>query len=97
MTKQQLHVTIRTPRETVVDQDVASLRVPTQSGQVGLRPRGEPSVLAVEAGLIVLRLAGRLQISRAALTPVVYEAFGAERRVAAEALLTRLFRPRAGE
>ncbi len=58
MTKQRLHVTIRTPSETVVDQDVASLRVPTQSGQVGLRPRGEPTVLAVEAGLIVLRLNG---------------------------------------
>lgn len=56
MTKQQLHVVIRTPRETVVDQGVVSLRVPTQSGQVGLRPRSEPSVLAVEAGLIVLRL-----------------------------------------
>ncbi len=58
MTRQTLHVTIRTPSETVVDQDVASLRVPTQTGQVGLRPRGEPSVLAVEAGLIVLRLNG---------------------------------------
>lgn len=56
MTKQTLHVTIRTPSETVVDQDVAALRVPTQSGQVGLRPRSEPSVLAVEAGLITLRL-----------------------------------------
>ncbi len=58
MTKPKLHVTIRTPSETVVEQDVAGLRVPTQSGQVGLRPRGEPSVLAVEAGLIVLRLNG---------------------------------------
>jgi F0F1-type ATP synthase epsilon subunit len=58
MTKQKLHVTIRTPSETVVDQDVAALRVPTQSGQLGLRPRGEPCVLAVEAGLIVLRLNG---------------------------------------
>lgn len=56
MTQQALHVTIRTPSETVVDQDVAALRVPTQSGQVGLRPRSEPSVLAVEAGLITLRL-----------------------------------------
>ncbi|NJN47914.1 MAG: hypothetical protein HC808_17150 [Candidatus Competibacteraceae bacterium] len=37
---------------------VAALRVPTQSGQVGLRPRCEPSVLAIEAGLIVLRLNG---------------------------------------
>lgn len=58
MTRQKLHVTIRTPSETVVDQDVAALRVPTQTGQVGLRPRCEPSVLAVQAGLIVLRLNG---------------------------------------
>jgi F0F1-type ATP synthase epsilon subunit len=58
MTKQALRVTIRTPSETIVDQDVAAARVPTQTGQVGLRPRGEPTVLAVEAGLIVLRLNG---------------------------------------
>ena len=61
MTKQAIHVTIRTPSEIVVDQDVAALRVPTQSGQVGLRPRGEPSVLAVEAGLVVLRLKGGMR------------------------------------
>lgn len=54
MTKPNLRVTIRTPRETVVDEDVAAMRVPTKSGHVGLRPRGEPSVLAVEAGLVLL-------------------------------------------
>lgn len=53
--KQSLHVTIRTPRATVVDQEVASLRVPTRTGQVGIRPHGEATVLAVEAGLILLR------------------------------------------
>jgi len=56
MNHQLLRVMIRTPRETVVDQNVSSMRVSTQSGQVGLRPRGEPNVLAIEAGLIVLRL-----------------------------------------
>ena len=56
MNAAKLHVTIRTPTATVVEVDVASVRVPTQSGQVGLRPRGEASVLAVEAGLILLRL-----------------------------------------
>ncbi|MEQ9410310.1 MAG: hypothetical protein RIK87_21415 [Fuerstiella sp.] len=61
MTKPGLHVTIRTPGKTVVDQEVVALRVPTESGQVGLRPRGEPSVLAVEAGLIVLRLRNGIQ------------------------------------
>ena len=55
MRKLTLHVTIRTPSETIVDQEVAALRVPTKTGQVGLRPRSEPSVLAVEAGLILLR------------------------------------------
>ena len=55
MTRQLLRAIIRTPSETVVDHYVAAIRVPTQTGQVGLRPRGEPTVLAVEAGLIVLR------------------------------------------
>lgn len=58
MKQRRLRVIIRSPRETVVDQHVASLRVPTQTGQVGIRPKGEPTVLAVEAGLIVLRING---------------------------------------
>ena len=56
MTRHRIRAIIRTPSETVADQDVAALRVPTQTGQVGIRPRGEPTVLAVEAGLILLRL-----------------------------------------
>ncbi len=56
-----LHLVIRTPRAVIVDTDVAALRIPTQTGQVGLRPRGEPSVLAIEAGLIVLRLPNRMR------------------------------------
>ncbi len=54
----QLRVTIRTPGTTVVDDDFMSLRIPTQTGLVGLRPRGESSVLAVEAGLILLKASG---------------------------------------
>lgn len=50
-----LRVEIRTPSETIYDGAVRSLRVPTHTGQVGLRPRGEPTVLAVSPGLIVLR------------------------------------------
>ena len=61
MTRPKLHAIIRTPGEVVFDQEVASIRVPTQTGQVGLRPRGEPTVLAVEAGLIVLRRNGGRQ------------------------------------
>ncbi|MCA9137209.1 MAG: hypothetical protein KDB00_10630 [Planctomycetales bacterium] len=61
MTKPTLHVTIRTPRVTVVDEEVVSMRVPTKSGHVGLRPRGEPTVLAVEAGLVLLRSHGGMR------------------------------------
>jgi F0F1-type ATP synthase epsilon subunit len=51
-----LHFVIRTPQNIVLDSDVVSIRVPTETGQVGLRPRSEPTVLAVEPGLIVVRL-----------------------------------------
>ena len=55
MKREPLHVIIRTPSETVLEIDCNSIRVPTQSGQVGLRPGSEASVLAVEAGLIVIK------------------------------------------
>ena len=55
MGKATLHFVIRTPQEIVLERDVASVRVPTETGQVGLRPHGEPTVLAVEPGLIVVR------------------------------------------
>ncbi|MCA9119122.1 MAG: hypothetical protein H6822_23125 [Planctomycetaceae bacterium] len=61
MPKRTLHVTIRTPSQVIVDRDVISLRVPTSSGQVGLRPKSEPTVLAIEAGLILMRLEDGLQ------------------------------------
>jgi F0F1-type ATP synthase epsilon subunit len=49
-----LQLVIRTPYEVVFDQRVRAARVPTESGQVGLRPREEPLLLAVEPGLILL-------------------------------------------
>ncbi len=55
MSAQQLKLTVRTPREVVVDFEVASVRVPTETGQVGIRPRMEPLVLAVEPGLVLAR------------------------------------------
>ena len=55
MSPSSLRFVVRTPNETILDEEVDSIRVPTQSGQVGLRPRGEPNVMAVEAGLIVFR------------------------------------------
>jgi len=51
----RLHVLITTPREVVLDTRVAAMRLPTQTGQVGLRPRQEPILLVVEPGLVVLR------------------------------------------
>ncbi len=48
-------------------------------------------------GTTVLRLAGRLQISRAALAPVIYDAYGAGHEAAAEALLARLFSAGTGD
>ena len=56
MTDSVLHFVIRTPREIVLESDVVSVRVPTESGQAGLRPRCEANVLAVEPGLVVIRL-----------------------------------------
>lgn len=50
-----LKVTIRTPGDTIFEGEVVSLRAPTHTGQVGLRPGAEASVLAIESGLVVLR------------------------------------------
>jgi F0F1-type ATP synthase epsilon subunit len=50
-----LRFVVRTPHEVVLDAPVRSARVVTETGHVGLRPRMEPLVLAVEAGLVVLR------------------------------------------
>jgi F0F1-type ATP synthase epsilon subunit len=48
-----LKVVVRTPREVAAEFDARSLRVPADTGQVGLRPRGEPTVLALEPGLVL--------------------------------------------
>ena len=49
---------ILTPAETIFQANIDSLRVPTFSGHVGLRPRGEPTVIPVEAGLVIIHHAG---------------------------------------
>jgi F0F1-type ATP synthase epsilon subunit len=61
-----LHLLIRTPHETLLDAQVLSARVPTETGQVGLRPHQEPLLLVVEPGLVVLRLAGGLRFAATA-------------------------------
>jgi F0F1-type ATP synthase epsilon subunit len=55
MPDRSLQLVIRTPRAVVFDAAVASIRVPTETGQVGLRPRSEATVFAVEPGLILVR------------------------------------------
>jgi len=49
--EEMLRLVIRTPREVALDVAVRSLRVASDSGQVGLHPGCEPAVLAVEPGL----------------------------------------------
>ena len=51
----ELKLVVHTPREVVLEVDVSSIRVPTETGQVGVRPRAEPLVLAVEPGLVLMR------------------------------------------
>ena len=53
MALETLRLVVQTPQGGVVDERVTSLRVPTDTGQVGLRPRAEPSALIVEPGLIL--------------------------------------------
>lgn len=52
--RERLRIVVRTPHAIVVDEPVGSARVPSERGQVGLRPRQEPFVLVVEPGLCVL-------------------------------------------
>ncbi len=101
-----IRVTIRTPRETVFQGDVLSVRLPTESGQVGLRGGAEPTVLAFEPGLIVLRGAEETQLVGTAggllhggrdalelLTPLAV--MGRDRRQVTDALEEALAEPRA--
>ena len=62
MSNRQLKLMVRTPREVVVELRVSSIRVPTETGQVGVRPRAEPLVLAVEPGLVLVRREDTLSV-----------------------------------
>jgi F0F1-type ATP synthase epsilon subunit len=61
MNRRGLHVVVRTPREVVAELDVQSLRVPTDTGQVGIRPRAEATVTAIEPGLVLAHTAERVR------------------------------------
>ena len=51
----RLRLVVRTPSASVLELQVSSIRVPTETGQVGIRPRMEPLVLAVEPGVVLIR------------------------------------------
>jgi len=51
--EETLRLVARTPQGVALDERVSSLRVPTDTGQVGLRPRSEPAALVVEPGLVL--------------------------------------------
>ncbi len=53
MAEETLRLVVRTPQGRVFDERVTSLRVPTDTGQVGLRPRSEEAALVVEPGLVL--------------------------------------------
>lgn len=57
MANPYLRVVVLTPHETVLDVSARSVRVPTASGHVGIRPHGEPMVLPVETGLALVHTA----------------------------------------
>lgn len=50
-----LRLVVRTPQGSLIDEPVKSLRLPSDSGQVGLRPRSEQGALVVEPGLALAR------------------------------------------
>lgn len=53
-----LSLELRTPHRTVFDEPALSLRLPTETGHVGLRAGAEATVLAIEAGIVIARTAG---------------------------------------
>ncbi|PQO25626.1 hypothetical protein C5Y96_22655 [Blastopirellula marina] len=59
MNDPRLDLIIRTPRAIIFEGRVDSLRVASETGQVGIRPRMEPLVLAVEPGLVLVKSSGQ--------------------------------------
>lgn len=51
-----IRLIVQTPSGVQVDELVQSARVVTESGHVGVRPRMETQILAIEPGLVLARL-----------------------------------------
>jgi F0F1-type ATP synthase epsilon subunit len=62
----RLRFVVLTPHAVVLDEHVESARVPTATGQVGLRPRGEPLLTALEPGLVLFTVDGALRFAATA-------------------------------
>lgn len=56
MSAATIRFVVRTPHEVVFDAEARSVRVLTETGHVGVRPRTETLVLPVEAGLVLVRM-----------------------------------------
>ncbi len=61
-----LYVEIRTPDDVAFSGVVDSVRLPTESGQVGLRRRAERLVTLVDGGLVLLRTGERTVLAATA-------------------------------
>jgi F0F1-type ATP synthase epsilon subunit len=73
-----LRLRIRTPHADVLDRAVDSVRVPTETGQVGLRARREAVVLVVEPGLLVVRAGASVSFAATAGGMLRVDGDGAE-------------------
>jgi F0F1-type ATP synthase epsilon subunit len=60
MAEPSLLLRVRTPQGIAFEAPVRSLRVPTDTGLVGLRPRAERAALGIEPGLVLAHGAGGL-------------------------------------
>jgi F0F1-type ATP synthase epsilon subunit len=60
MPARTLHFTVRTPHDVILEIEARSIRIPTESGQAGLRPQNEPQIVAVEPGLLVVHTDGNV-------------------------------------
>ena len=62
MAEETLRLVVQTPQGSVFDEGVTSLRVPSDTGQVGVRPRSEAAALVVEPGLVLVASTDGLRI-----------------------------------
>jgi F0F1-type ATP synthase epsilon subunit len=60
--EETLRLVVRTPQGSVFDERLTSLRMPTDTGQVGLRPRSEAAAFVVEPGLVLAMSRTRLRL-----------------------------------